>query len=123
MFSKISLKTKLIIPIFAITTILLLLGLMLITSKYSQILSLERLNYQIVLSSKISNLVHSLQKERGLSSGYIINNNGKFKKELQQQMDITNQYLNEIDFKDLTKSSVSLLNNLSKIRKKILKCE
>jgi PAS domain S-box-containing protein len=123
MFSKISLKTKLIIPIFAITTILLLLGFMLITSKYSQILSLERLNYQIVLSSKISNLVHSLQKERGLSSGYIINNNGKFRKELQQQMVITNKYLNEIDFKDLTKNSVSLLNNLSKIRKKILKYE
>ena len=129
MFNKITLKTKLIIPIFAITTILLLLGFMLITSKYAQIISLEQLNNKVTLSAKISDMIHSLQKERGLSSGYAVNYKGKFRKELISQRELTDmrkrdfyeyiQKIGSLEFKKLTKNIINELDEISKIRKKI----
>ncbi len=129
MFNKISLKTKLIIPIFAITTILLLLGFMLITSKYSQIISFNQLNNKVILSAKVADILHSLQKERGLSSGYIVNYNKKFRKELIEQRNITDlrikdfrdhiEYFNLNKFKLLTKDILFKINQLEIVRKEI----
>ena len=129
MISKIPLKTKLIIPIFLISAILLFLGGMLISSKYSQILSLEKLNKKIILSSKVSDIIHSLQKERGLSSGYSVKYNGKFKQEVLDQRKITDitiksfhQHLNTIEskeFKSLIKNMIFRISQLKSIRDQI----
>jgi len=64
MFGKITIRTKLLIPMFALTIILLFLGGMVIAYSYSQMQSLEKLNNKIILSRYISATLHSLQKKR-----------------------------------------------------------
>ncbi len=85
MFGKITIKAKLLIPMLILTIILLFLSGMAITYSYSEMQSLEKLNNKITLSRYISATLHSLQKERGLSSGYLEDNGDKFKKDLDQQ--------------------------------------
>ncbi len=115
-------KTKLLIPMFVLTAILILLGGMLIYSYYYKILSLNELNEKIIFSSKISDTLHSLQKERGLSCGYVVNKNEKFKKELllqRKQSDtkikMMRNFLENISSKQFKYSSQKLLFNVSKL--------
>ena len=102
MFNRITLRSKLIIPTIAITIILFLLGAILIYTKYNERQCLVHQNEKIIVSAKISELVHSIQKERGLSSGYAITYRGAFKKELYLQRDITDQKIK--DFKIIIKN-------------------
>ncbi len=90
MFKTISLKTKLLIPIFSLVAILLLFGTIGIVGEYKKIISLSTLHNKVVLSNYISDTLHSLQKERGLTSGYIADNS-KFTKELSQQRTISDE--------------------------------
>lgn len=48
------------------------------------------------LASKVSNLVHELQKERGRSAGYLGSKGEKFKKELQKQHQDTDAKIGEL---------------------------
>ena len=96
MLKKIKLKTKLSILIFILTLVMIYLGGMLIFSYYTKISSLNKLNERIVLSSNISDTLHSLQKERGLSCGYVVNKNQKFKKELILQRKQSNKKLKNL---------------------------
>ncbi len=129
MFKPATIKTKLLILVFILTVIMLLLGGMLTFSYYSNIVSLNKLNKKIILSSRISDTLHSLQKERGLSCGYVLNENKKFKKELllqRKQSDINIKnikiFLNNISCIEC-KSSINklffLISKLKNIREKI----
>jgi len=82
MLKKISLKTKLLIPTIGLVTILIIFGTIIIASMYSKMVSLSELNNKVTLSNLVSNIIHSQQKERGLSSGYITSQNDTFKTEL-----------------------------------------
>ena len=85
MFVNITIKNKLLIPMIILTVILFFLGGMVIRYSYVQMKSLEKLHKEILLSGYISATIHSIQKERGLSSGQVENRNQKFKKELSAQ--------------------------------------
>jgi len=122
-------KTKLLIPMFALVFILIFLATVIIQSYYSKINSLVVLNEKIALSRNISNLIHSLQKERGLSSGYIINYKGKFVYEMLQQRQTTDKLIQKlfhnftiIHCHDLTQDIQKIKRNLDSflsIRKEI----
>ncbi len=79
---KLSNKKKLLIPIFGLIFMLFFLGSIIISSYYYKIISLQKLQEKILLSNLISKTIHSLQKERGLSSGYVAKRGSNFKKDL-----------------------------------------
>ncbi|RLA76352.1 MAG: hypothetical protein DRG78_19180 [Epsilonproteobacteria bacterium] len=91
MTSKIKLKTKLLLQISILILVFLMLVASLITTYYSKADSLKELNTSVLLATKISQLVHSTQKERGYSSGYVTSNGLKFKEELFIQREITDK--------------------------------
>jgi PAS domain S-box-containing protein len=122
-------KTKLLIAMFSLVFILIFLATTIIQAYYSKINSLIVLNEKITLSRNISNLIHSLQKERGLSSGYIVNDNGNFTKEMLQQRKITDTLIKElfqsfdsVNCKDLAIDALNIkrkMKRLSSIREEI----
>ncbi len=120
MFKKISIKTKLLIPMFVVTLILLFLGGMVIFYSYSKMQSLEKLNQKIILSRYISATIHSLQKERGLSTGYLEDKKDKFKKDLLLQRKISDLQIKKlINSKSISKKFSLQISNLETIRKEI----
>jgi len=50
-----------------------------------------------MLNTKISSYIHEMQKERGLSSGYLSSKGNEFFEELQKQRTITDKYYNEVN--------------------------
>ncbi len=121
MFKSITAKTKLLIPMFILTVILFFLGSMAIFYSYSQMQSLQKLNSKIVLSRYIAKTLHSLQKERGLSSGYIENKNQKFTDDLILQRRESDFQINRLKkIKEISQKNILLkFMDLSNIRKKV----
>jgi PAS domain S-box-containing protein len=124
MLNTISIKAKLLIPMFILTIILLFLGGMVIAYSYSQMQSLEKLNNKIVLSRYISATLHTLQKERGLSSGYLEDKENKFKEDLLNQRKESDFQINRLlKIKKISKKLSQKISNFENIRKRIDKRE
>ena len=120
MLTNITTRTKLIIPMILLTIILFFLSIAIIYFSYIQMHSLEQLNKKIILSSYIASTLHSLQKERGLSSGLVEKERKKFQYDLIAQRDITNYRLKKLlKEEELKKPLLKWINRLKKIRKKI----
>ena len=64
---------------------------------------------QINISAKVSNLIHELQKERGLSAGFLSSKGSKFSSELKAQRNSTDLVLDELK-QALTNNKDSLKN-------------
>ncbi len=93
---KISLKTyfALILPV---TGMMLFAGYT-ITGQYNTLKSIEKLSTLINIAPDISALVHEMQKERGLSAGYIgSNGDKKFATNLLSQRKKTDQAINKLN--------------------------
>jgi len=128
MLDSLSLKSKLLIPVFGLVSILLFLGSIVILSNYTKIQSLNKLDKEITLSNIITKTLHSIQKERGLSSGFV-SNNYNFKDELLSQRKETDlnikklsKYINNLsknDNKSKSKIIILKLKNINLIRSKI----
>jgi PAS domain S-box-containing protein len=67
-----------------------------LSTQYTKGNSLLELENGINLATKISEFVHSTQKERGLSSGFLVNHGKKFKEELLQQREITDLQVKQL---------------------------
>ena len=137
---NISFKTKIflifLIPIFVI----FYFAYYFLTIKYSELerASCYKFFYQFTKST--SNLIHSLQIERGLSAGYVALKNDKYKNQLLKQEHITDlNYKNFLKYYKLEKKHqneinkiiilktdpkikqvLNAFNNISKIREQIL---
>ena len=95
--NNMSVKLKLsLMLLFPILGLLIFAGLQ---SKdyYKKYDSMQKLEQVTILSTKMSALVHELQKERGMTAGFIGSNGAKFKDKLPTQRDSTNVKRN--DFK------------------------
>ena len=68
---RLSRENKLLIPTYGLIGILIFFASIIIISYYGKIASLNRLHDKIVCANAISDLIHSLQKERGLSGGLV----------------------------------------------------
>jgi len=106
MFQSLTTKNKILIPMFLLTAILIFIGGMVSYINYSKIVSLKTLNKKILFSSKVSSVLHTLQKERGLSCAYVVNDKEKFRTDILLQRKITN-----IEIKNLKITLNSLSNN------------
>jgi len=85
---------------FITLTIILIIIFIILTGnlfyiKYSNYKSLYNLQNGINISIKLSNLVHEIQKERGMSSGYLSSHGKKFKEELKLQRELTDKKIQD----------------------------
>ena len=133
MFKNLSIKGKLIILVAISVSSILFMSVKDVYSDYKNLTSFKTLEKGIVLSTKISALVHETQKERGYSAGYFGSKGKKFKKELIEQRKMTDQkikelkrYYQQFNLEKISKSAfkalASALNDLQKlnsIREKI----
>jgi len=115
-------KTKILIPMFILTAILLFIGSTVTYSNYAKIVSLQKLNEKIVLATKVSSVLHTIQIERGLSCAFIVNKNNKFKHELMSQRAVSDkeiqllkEELESFSFKNFEKKATTLLRQFSTI--------
>ncbi|MDX9743000.1 MAG: nitrate- and nitrite sensing domain-containing protein [Arcobacteraceae bacterium] len=93
------------------------IGLMLISAKalwsdYTNVQTLEKLHIGVVLSTKISKLVHESQKERGMTAGFLGSGGNDFSSELPAQRKALDSQIEEL-------KTFLLSNNLSEIDTKI----
>lgn len=129
---KISTKLQLLL-------LLPILGLILLSSiigfeRYNNYTKFQKLDELVNLSIKMTSLVHELQKERGMTAGFLGSKGVKFKDKLPLQKELTNKrkkefeiYLNKLDikwykddFNTLLKDSLKRVSNLEKIRDRVV---
>jgi len=92
-----------------------------IYKKVNNITQLQILKKDLTLSTKIANLVHELQKERGTTDEYLSNKNMKLKKILENQRILTNkQKENLFKYIEINKNILSNQKDLDKILNKFL---
>ncbi|MDD2744885.1 MAG: nitrate- and nitrite sensing domain-containing protein, partial [Rhodocyclaceae bacterium] len=94
-----SLKTQLLSVFGALTLALLYFGISSLIENTTNLQELDRVDDAQAIAVTSGALVHELQKERGLSAGFIGSKGGKFKEDLSSQ-------------RQLTDSAVSAFNNL-----------
>jgi len=133
MLKKLSIKQKLILIMLIPLTVVILLSAKLSYNAYKSNVSLKKIDKVILLSTKIGELVHETQKERGMTAGYLGSKGQKFVTELPKQRELTNQkrvvflklledfeldnYSNE--FRSVLKTGLSKLDLLQETREKI----
>ncbi|MGX3097951.1 methyl-accepting chemotaxis protein [Helicobacter sp. 23-1046] len=107
LLNKISLKIKILLlvllPLFAMLVVML--GSLYQTEQ--QLQTTKQLQMQITISEKLSLLVHEMQKERGLSAGFLSSRGNNFANELKEQRKLTDNALLNLqtsveDSKDLS---------------------
>lgn len=126
MFNNLSIKLKMaIMVIVPIIVILISLG-MDIVNRYKEVKNLDNIGYMVNYATKVSELVHNLQKERGSSAGFISSKGEKFGDELKAIRKDTDtalanltQYYNALDkaslSSDLNQKMSKAFANLSKL--------
>ena len=128
--SGISLRAKFIIPMVVLIAILLFFGTTLFYIHYERQQQLKILSIHIQHSQYISELIHELQKERGLSTGVLLNSNDEtFKQKLKQQRKQTRHAISrllEIEkhypsffFNEKTELGKSVLLRIKEIRRAV----
>ncbi|WP_456457141.1 nitrate- and nitrite sensing domain-containing protein [Thermovibrio sp.] len=75
---------------------ILVLSFLLIEGSLKTLKREETVKKGVILSTKISLLVHQLQKERGRTAGFLGSNGEKFKKELLEQRKLTDEAIKEL---------------------------
>jgi methyl-accepting chemotaxis protein len=109
-----------VLGIFAMATLYVISG-------FKDIKKLDTISNAVVYSTKVSEVVHNLQKERGSSAGFISSKGIKFTDELRGIRKDTDQSMAQLDsyYKSLDRSEYSgdflqkidkAINNLSKLK-------
>ncbi len=126
MLSKFSIKQKLAL----VTAAIVLLGLFSLSAElykgYQERQELQKLDALVILSEKISKLVHETQKERGASAGYLGSHGVKFRQKLPQQRDLTDkrlkeyqQYIRTLDLQSFGSALAKRIENLESYLKRL----
>jgi len=124
MIERWKLQTKILLPLSLLIVVVLVLTANMLSGKYNQGRSLLELEESMKLIKEISSLIHSTQKERGMSSGYLASKGKKFKNELLIQREITDNRIIELQnilslVKDekIAKSLKWALENIEKVKR------
>ncbi len=111
---NIKIKIKLLLPISILILIFLMLTTSLISNQYTKGKSLKELEQGIMLATYISKIIHSTQKERGMTSGFITSDGVNFKNQLLNQRKITNKKIKELNLFLTTIKNKQIVNSLNK---------
>jgi len=90
-------KLKLAFPILVLVLLFSILIFNLIHVKYLEEESLSTLEKKIILATKFSKILHEVQKERGMSVGYLSNSDQNFQNELYSQKQDTDLSISDLD--------------------------
>ena len=119
---KIYNNIKLLLSVSILILIYIIIFTSLITTQYEKSSRLTKLQNSLNLATKISQLVHETQKERGYSSAYITSGNQNFKKKLDIQRVLTDEklidlkkFLSQTDITNIEKEIQAPLEALLKI--------
>jgi methyl-accepting chemotaxis protein len=133
MMGNFSIKMKLlvlaIIPVMALLVISIDEG----NRRLAEVADLEKLKKLVVLSTKISALVHETQKERGMTAGFIGSKGKKFADTIVKQRALSTKKANELksflttinysdfsnEFSSILKQALQDWSNISNIRKRV----
>ncbi|MGI0439377.1 methyl-accepting chemotaxis protein [Helicobacter himalayensis] len=124
--SSFKVRTKMFVLMFIPLGTLIFFSFVILADRYKALTEASRLNDGIVLTSKVSQLIHELQKERGASAGYLGARNDTFKQKLEQQRTLSDSeiknlkdYLQSFDLSayplDLSKSINTFTQKLGEI--------
>ncbi|MEO2069572.1 MAG: nitrate- and nitrite sensing domain-containing protein [Desulfurobacteriaceae bacterium] len=90
------LRKNFLFSFFALFVPVLVLAFLLITNAYKQYEEANSLEKSIILSTKISAVIHELQKERGRTAGFLGSGGKEFIEELRTQRTITDEKIREL---------------------------
>ena len=129
MNKKIVSQLKLFVPVFSLIIVLIFLGSIIISSNSHKINSLKKLDANIQFGNIISDILHSLQKERGLSGGFVSNGNNEFKIALIKQREKSDEAIKRLtsflekqpsfSFKKEIRKTLQYFNILSSLRNEV----
>ena len=133
MFKRVSIKSQLIFFVIIAVLAFGIIALRQIYRDYQKSQDFASLEKTVILSTKISSLVHELQKERGASAGYIGAKGKKFEDTLKNQRVLTdkkidemNSYLSTIDLEKINplmnkpvQKAMNKLKYINEIRSKV----
>jgi len=100
MLANLSIRTKQFIAIVPLAVALLFYGVTVIHDKLSTQQAMVQAEATVELAVAMGNLVHELQKERGMSAGFLSSHGKKFAARLPQQRQLVDQRLTQFE-KDL----------------------
>ena len=122
-------RVKIVLPIAILILIFLIITTALTSSQYTKSKSLKELENGIILATHISKILHEIQKERGLTSGFVINNSKKFKEALLNHREVVNKKSKELYkfliiiesayIKSALREALEALEKISDIRKEV----
>lgn len=123
MFNNLKLKTKLVALLLPILLGLICYSTVLLSDRWQQKHDAEQVVERMTLLKNASNLVHELQKERGMSSGFLASKGGKFRDELKGQREKVDgqlhQYMTYLsEFKRVT-AALSIARNVNSTQAKL----
>ncbi|MEA1915384.1 MAG: nitrate- and nitrite sensing domain-containing protein [Campylobacterota bacterium] len=121
-------KLKLVIPLSILAIIFLFSTSSIIFHHYKKTTLLESLNTEIVLATKLSEVLHEIQRERGISVVYIGSKGEAFQMQLELQKETTDDMLNDLQiflnqkyikgqYENITSSLDGLLKLISKLNR------
>jgi len=127
-----NLKLGIVSPLIILALIFILLTVSLFKHKYKEQESLFQLKHEVIVATKISQLVHELQRERGFSVGFSSNSHN-YKEPLRLQRIKTNDKINQlnsffretltddcdINIANAIKTALSKVDNINKIREEV----
>ncbi len=119
MLKNISIKKQLIFFVMVVCISLVAISGNQLLKYYQEMSRLKVLKYSIILSTKISALVHETQKERGMTAGYIGSKGKKFKNLLKNQRVLTNQKIESLEKFDFGKIDNKIKDNILSALKKL----
>ena len=97
LFTNLPIKNKIFILILIPVVIIIFISSNIIYKDYKHIKKLNHLKNGIILSTKISSLVHEIQKERGISIMFLGRKSDFFKNQLKKQYFLTNNKLKDLN--------------------------
>jgi len=134
MLKNLNIKIKMLILVILPVLLIIALASYLIVDNLNNLSSFKEVKKVFKFSStKMFSLLHSLQKERGLSIGYLASNGKVFSKRLRNQVQITNRAIKEFKYeiKKLKKINprlfekhygevLEMLSKINEIRQKVI---
>jgi len=112
-------KTNIFIPISILLIIFSILTISIVNTKYQKNIELHTLTNNVNMSIITSKLIHELQAERGLSSGYIASKGKIFGEKLKIQREQTKKQI--VDFRKILNDK--LLNSAQNIKELLSQIE
>ena len=113
LLDKYTLKAKILILVVLPLLAMFILMATMLNKSYEALKFNKQLQTQIAVSTKLSLLVHEMQKERGLSAGFLASKGASFAEELKGQRGLTDKALADftlsVETSDLTKEYKELL--------------